>query len=72
MKALRMVDECLEAALEHAAEIRNWNSKSIQPKALYFRLKLNGHMTWPLFRSSSLPTFPRLVTGNTQNNNNTK
>jgi len=71
MNAIRMVDECLEAALEHAAEIRNWNSKSLQPRALYYRLKLNGHMTWPIFRSSSLPTFPRL-TGNTQNNNNTK
>jgi len=32
---------------------------SFIPAEFYFRLRLNGHTSWPVFRSTALPTFPR-------------
>jgi hypothetical protein len=53
----RMADECLEAALEW---VNNNPGTGILPRAFYFQLKINGYMSWPQFRSTSLPTFPSL------------
>ena len=35
--------------------------KSLIPAAFYFQLRLNGHTSWPVFRSTALPTFPRVI-----------
>jgi hypothetical protein len=35
------------------------------PAAFYFRLRLNGHTSWPVFRSTALPTFPRVIGSDT-------
>lgn len=57
MSMKRMADECLEAALEW---VNQNHGSGVLPRMFYFQLKLNGHMSWPQFRSTSLPTFPRL------------
>ena len=57
MIASRMRDETLEEALVYAASIRTGDA-GLLPREFYFRLRLNGHTSWPVFRSAALPTFP--------------
>jgi len=52
----RMADECLEAALEWVSEN---HGAGYLPRRFYFRLRLNGHTAWPVFRSTATPTFPK-------------
>jgi len=63
-----MKDETLEAALDYIAE-QGIADKGLLPREFYYRLRLGGNTSWPVFRSSSLPTFPTTKVGSNQNKN---